>query len=88
MNDLIKNMYQDIDIDINTKNAEKNRFNASKPWWLLQQESTKIRDLIKGGQVSVIDLSVYTIGGWGWGVKSLVTGLVTKKLFIVTITNL
>ncbi|MDP2908506.1 MAG: ATP-binding protein [Nanoarchaeota archaeon] len=80
--DITKAIDKDPDIDINTKNAAKNRFKATKGWGLFKEEGTKISDMIQGGKVSVLDLSAYTTGAGGWGVKNLVTGLVAKKLFI------
>lgn len=82
IDDITKAIDRDEDINIDVKNAAKNRFKSAKGWGLFQKEGTKISDMIQGGRVSVIDLSAYTTGAGGWGVKTLVTGLVSKKLFI------
>lgn len=82
IDDLLKAISKDEEIELSTKNAAKNHFRAAKGWGLFDEEGTKIKDLIQGGKVSVIDLSAYTTGAGGWGVKSLVTGLVSKKLFL------
>ena len=42
----------------------------------------KIKDLLKPGRVTVLDISAYTTEAGGWNVKNLVIGLVSKKLFI------
>lgn len=82
IDDITKAIDRDEDINIDTKNAAKNRFKSAKGWGLFEKEGTKISDIIQGGKVSIIDLSAYTTGAGGWGVKTLVTGLVAKKLFI------
>ncbi len=82
LDDIITAIDRDDELDQNVKNAAKNRFKAAKGWGLFDKEGTKLSEIIKGGKVSVLDLSAYTTGSGGWGVKSLVTGLVSKKLFI------
>ncbi len=82
IDDITQAIDNDADVDIDTKNAAKNRFKAAKGWGLFQKEGTKISDMIQGGKISVLDLSAYTTGPGGWGVKNLVTGLIAKKLFI------
>jgi hypothetical protein len=80
--DITEAIDKDEDVDTDTKNAAKNRFKAAQGWGLFQKEGTKISDMIQGGKISVLDLSAYTTGPGGWGVKNLVTGLIAKKLFI------
>ncbi|MBM3200447.1 DUF87 domain-containing protein, partial [Candidatus Woesearchaeota archaeon] len=81
IDDLTQKISEDSEIDVNTKNAAKNRFKATKGWGLFSTESTKISEMIQGGRISVLDLSAYTTGPGGWGVKNLVTGLISKKIF-------
>lgn len=66
-----------------TINEATNRFNAAKHWGLFSKEGTEISELVKPGQVTVLDVSAYaTQPGGGWGVKSLVIGLIAQKIFI------
>jgi len=55
---------------------------AAKRWGLFSDEGTKIDVLIKGGTVSILDMSAYATSEGGWGVKALVVGLICKKVFI------
>ena len=64
------------------KIAAENRFFAANSWGLFSKKATKIGDISKGGQVSVIDLSCYTILPGAEGIRALVIGLISKKLFI------
>ncbi len=64
------------------KDAAENRFLAAQRWGLFDKEGTKIKDLVKRGEVSVLDVSCYSNTSGEWGIKNLVIGLVTKKLFV------
>ena len=57
-------------------------FNAVKTWGIFTQtdEGTEIRDLVKPGGTTVIDLSVYSSVGT-FNVRALVISLITRKLF-------
>ncbi|MFH1332219.1 MAG: LAGLIDADG family homing endonuclease [archaeon] len=81
IDDIVKAIDSDKELDINTKNSAKNRFRAAKGWGLFDMEGTKMSEISQAGKVSVLDVSCYT-GSGGWGVKSLVIGLITKRLFL------
>ena len=82
IDDIIIAIENDKETDQNTKNAAKNRFRAAKGWGLFDADAEKIQSIVKGGQVTVVDVSVYSTSEGGWGVKNLVVGLIAKKLFI------
>ncbi len=86
IDDLIKAIDSDREIDLNTKNASKNRFRAAKAWGLFDKGGTKLSEIAQPGKVNVIDVSCYT-GVGGWGIKNLVIGLVTKRLFLERMTE-
>jgi hypothetical protein len=77
INDIIFEIRKDNTIDQLTKSATENRFQAVKDWGLFDVEGFKIKDMFKGGQVSILDLSAYD----DWNVKSLAVGIISKKLF-------
>ena len=76
LNDIIKLIEKDKKIDSNIKNAAINRFEAAKNWGIFSKEATEIKNLVRGGQVSVLDVSVYE----DFNIKSLVLGILGKKL--------
>jgi|SRR3989344_2505865 len=76
IDDIIKAIEKDKKTDSNIKNATINRFEAAKNWGIFSKDSTDIRDIVKGGQVSILDVSVYE----DFNIKALVTGLLGKKL--------
>ncbi len=71
----IENVSQD------TKNSATALFDAATSWKVFSEEKgTTVRDLIKAGHTSVIDLSMYASLG-AFNVRALIIGLVSKKLF-------
>jgi len=56
-------------------------FDAAKSWKVFsEKKGTNTRDLIKAGETTVIDLSMYASLGT-FNVRALIIGLVSKKLF-------
>ncbi|MBU2634357.1 MAG: ATP-binding protein [Nanoarchaeota archaeon] len=74
--DIIKWIGKDKKSAINVKNAVENRFRAAELWGLFDKEGTKIKDIVKEGEVSILDVSCYT----DWNIKTLVIGILGKKL--------
>lgn len=71
----IKTITQEI------KNSAIALFNAAQSWKVFDEENgTTIQDLIKAGQTSVIDLSMYASIGT-FNIRALIIGLVSKRLF-------
>jgi uncharacterized protein len=65
------------------KNAAVGLFEAASTWGVFgnkDDEETEITDLLKAGETSIIDLSVYNSVG-AFNVRALVIGLVSRKLF-------
>jgi len=82
VDDIINLIQKDNTFSNETKNEAINRFKASKGWGLFSNEGTKIEVLINRGAVSVLDMSAYATSSGGWGIKALVVGLISKKIFI------
>ncbi len=81
--DIIFTIENNSKIESNTKLAVINRFLAAKTWGIFSEQSTNIKDLVKGGKVSIIDISAYKEDN----IKSLVTGLICKKLMEERVTT-
>ncbi len=56
------------------------RFKTVSEWGLFDKAGTKLDSLVKGGQVSIIDLSAYSQFDQGSTIKSLIIGLISKRL--------
>ena len=77
INDILNEIKKDEKSEKNTKDAAENRFLTAKSWGIFEKEGTKIKDMLKGGKISILDLSSYD----DWNVRSLVVSLLCKKLF-------
>lgn len=69
-----------------TKEAVLRRLRFAKDWGLFYEKNdsgfTRIVDLIRPGKVSVINISDYRSDmATGWGIRTLVTGIIAKKIF-------
>ena len=82
MEDILSEINKREDYSKITKSNAKNLFMNTKPWGLFDEKGTKLSDLIKPGQVSVLDVSCYATVPNSWNIKNLVIGLVAEKLFI------
>ena len=51
-------------------------------WGIFSDKGTPLKDLAKGGQITVLDVSCYATMPGGWAIKALMTGLVAQRLFI------
>jgi hypothetical protein len=72
-------MAEDVSQDV--KNATVALFDAAESWKVFDEvNGTPIKELVQGGQTTVIDLSMYASAG-SFNVRALIIGLVSKKLF-------
>jgi len=79
--DILSLIDEDSSEELHVKQAAKNRFLSVEDWGLFSSDATPLKDIVSGGQVSVLDLSAYAILPNGWRIKHLVVGLVCMKLF-------
>jgi uncharacterized protein len=63
------------------KDAAENRFLSAKHWGLFSEQGTLMKDLIIPGQITVLDVSCYTHIPGAQGLRALVIGLVSQKMF-------
>ncbi len=82
LDDIANAVLKDTHSDQTAKDATSNMFENAKSWGLFDVKGTELKDIIKGGQVTVLDVSCYATSGGSWAVKNLVIGLVAQKLFI------
>jgi hypothetical protein len=76
IDDIIKRIQKEKKSNQEIKNATENRFRAAESWGIFSNKASEIRDIVKGGQVSILDTSCYD----DFNVKALVTGILSKKL--------
>ena len=81
--DIVKAIEFDEKSDAKEKNAAISLFEAANSWGVFaskNEKETEIKDLIKAGTTTILDLSVYNSIG-AFNVRALVIGLISKKLF-------
>ncbi len=81
LSDLIRKIKEDTESDPVTIHIVANQFEKAKGWGIFSKEGTPLKDLISGGQVTVLDMSPYATIASGWAIKALVVGLIAKNLF-------
>ena len=82
MKDMISYVEADKETDALVKSAIRNMLQTADGWGVFSENGTKIGDLAKGGQITVLDVSCYATMPGGWDVKALVVGIVSRHLFI------
>ena len=79
--DIIAAIKQDTRAEHSVQDAAMNRFLNALTWGLFSSEGTLIKDLINPGHITVLDISAYASLPGAEGVRALVIGLVSQKLF-------
>jgi len=69
------------DVDPLLKRSSINMFENAMSWKLFTKQGFNIAQLINPGNVSVLDISVYSTYPNAWKIKNLVVGIVSKRLF-------
>ncbi len=82
ISDMIKSAGDDEKAEPNIKNVVGARFIEAENWGLFSVKGTKLADVVKPGQVSILDVSCYATIPGSWGVRALVIALIAEKLFI------
>ena len=82
VDDIIKAVQKDGRSEQKIKDAVENRFIATEGWGIFSKEGTPLRDLVKGGQITVLDVGCYATIPGTQGLRALVIGLVAEKLFV------
>lgn len=79
--DILASIDDDKSEELRVKQAAKNRFMSVGEWGLFSPNATSMKELAKGGQITILDVSAYAVMPNGWRIKQLVIGLVCMKLF-------
>ncbi len=80
--DIIHFIQHDEREEKHTRQAAINRFTSAEQWGLFSEKGTPIKELVKGGEITVLDMSPYAVMPNGWKIKCLAMGFVCSKLFI------
>ncbi len=78
---LINLVKKDNESDKIVKSIIINQFEKAQGWEIFSETGTALKDLVAGGQVTVLDVSPYATMASGWEIKALVVGLICRTLF-------
>lgn len=81
ISDLIDYIHHDESFSLEIRNEAINRFRTAERWGLFSDDGMNLMDLVKPGEITVMDLSPYVSTEGGWGVKALVIGLIGMRVF-------
>lgn len=85
IDDIVNMIKKDSKAEQKHKDAAENRFLNTESWGVFAgkgEKGTPLKELACSGKVTVLDVSCYATAESGWKIKSLVIGLVAKKLFV------
>jgi len=83
LEDIIKEVKGDREMDVTTKQATISLFEGAKTWKIFarkNERSIEISQLVEGGKTTIIDLSCYSSLS-KFNIRALVIGLISRKLF-------
>ncbi|GIU68286.1 MAG: nucleotidyltransferase [Candidatus Pacearchaeota archaeon] len=83
IDDIISFINKEEKTSIEIKNAAISLFEAANTWGVFAKKGiseTQVKDLVKGGFTSVLDLSIYNSVG-AFNVRALVISLICRKIF-------
>ena len=81
IDELIKIINQNSDHNKETKLATIGRLKIAKSWGLIEKEGTKLKEIAKPGEITIIDVSSYRQAIGMEGTKDIIVALLGKKLF-------
>jgi len=81
IDDIIAEVEADNKIEQKVKDAIVNRFLMAKDWGVFGEKGTSILDIFQPGKISVLDISHYMRVAAGWGVRSMIVGLLARRAF-------
>ncbi len=81
VDDIINEIQEDQRTDQKIKNALTSRFESARDWGIFEKKGTSVKDLFQKGKVSIIDVSHFPRTESGWGVRSMVIGMLARRIF-------
>lgn len=80
IDEIIETINDDVLSEKKEKLALVNRFTSAKDWGIFSEKGINMEDIIKPGSVSIIDVSFYSQVSEGWSIRSLLVGLICRKV--------
>ncbi|MBI2448856.1 hypothetical protein HYV49_01020 [Candidatus Pacearchaeota archaeon] len=80
IDDITKAISAEHGASAETKNAAISLFRAADSWGIFSKKGSEIKELVKPGMTTIVDISVYNAVGV-FNIRALVIGLLSRKLF-------
>ncbi len=79
IDDIINKIKDDDKISLHTKNLLSSYLEVAKGWGIFSKEGISIIDIVKPGEISIIDLS--RVKGEEWGIRNLLAAWITRQVY-------
>lgn len=79
IDDIIKKV-REQNFDEKVKLKLENILQNAKRWGIFSEKGTSIHEFLQPGKIVIFDVSLFS-GGYGWNVRSLIIGLIMKKIY-------
>lgn len=79
--DIIDAIEADKRAEQKIKDALVNRFSAADTWGIFGKTGTRVEDIVQPGKVAIIDVSHYMQVSAGWSVRSMIVGLLSRRIY-------
>lgn len=81
IDDIIEVIRNDERASKKNKEALINRFMSAKEWGVFSPRGLDVTDILSPGKISVLDFSHFGHLSGGWSVRSLILGLLSRKIY-------
>lgn len=81
IDEIINEIQSDKKAEEKVKNALTSRFESARDWGVFEKTGTSVKELFERGKVSIVDVSRFPRTGAGWGVRSMVIGMLARRIF-------
>ncbi len=83
--DMIAKIKDDSETSEDVKNAAENMLTVANQWGVFSEEGLGIDDLIKPGEVSVVDISRLR-SSQAWSVRNLIVAIIARRIYQIRLT--
>jgi energy-coupling factor transporter ATP-binding protein EcfA2 len=80
--DVITAVQNDKRSEQDVKDVVENQFLKTEGWGLFSEKATPIDELAAPGKATILDISCYATVPGTWGIRALVIGIISQKLFM------
>ena len=81
IDDIVSSIESDKRSEKKVKDALTNRFLTAKDWGIFEKVGTPVKNIFQAGKISVIDVSHFMRVSASWSVRSMIVGLLSRKIF-------